>query len=99
MARQDVIVDDDFFTKAGQVLREQAASVNKVFNRYVQELEGVLETGLMEGETSQALREFVDCLKEYNVDNQIEAEGNDAFLSATLLLKEVDDKDGYLYEE
>lgn len=99
MARQDVIVDDDFFTKAGQVLKDQAAFTNRVFNKYVAELEGVLETGLMEGETSRALREFVDCLKEYNVDNQIETEGIDLHLSATLLLKEVDDQDGYLYEE
>lgn len=97
MADLNVVVDDDFFTNAGLKLKERAAFADKVFSRYLTELNGVLETGLMEGETAKALREFVECLEP--LKGQVETEGNSLYLSTKVLLEEVDDLDEDLYEE
>ncbi len=56
----DLIVDDGFYTKAGAWAKKQGDALNNARNKYYRIMCKVIEKGIKEGKTADALKEFVE---------------------------------------
>ena len=58
-----LIIDDEYVGEVKTYLMEQCESVNDIKNKYIQTMQKVIETGIMEGTTAEALKTFLELIK------------------------------------
>lgn len=58
-----LVIDDAHICTVKTYFMEQCESINDVKNKYVTVMENLIETGIMEGETTEALKVFLEKIK------------------------------------
>ena len=64
-----LVIDDAHIAAAKSYIMSQCETVNSIISRYVRAMNEVIETGIMEGTTAEALKEFLAAVKSDVADN------------------------------
>lgn len=94
-----LVIDDEHIGSVKEYINEQCESIDSIVSRYVRTMENVIETGIMEGTTAEALKEFLSQVESDIGDNSA-TPGKMAERSARYcdnFIKHVDKADKQIY--
>ncbi len=94
-----LVIDDSHINAVKSYIMAQCKTINSITNRYVRAMSTVIETGIMEGTTAEALKEFLDAVKSDVADNSSTpgAMSSQVERFCTNFIKKVDKADKELY--
>ena len=94
-----LVLDGTHFDAVKNYIMLQCDTVNSIISRYVQTMNKVIETGIMEGTTAEALKEFLIAVKSDVADNSSTpgAMSSQVERFCTNFIKKVDKADKELY--
>ena len=58
-----LVIDDSHIDAVKSYIMTQCETIDSITKRYVRAMNTVIETGIMEGETAEALKEFLEAVK------------------------------------
>lgn len=58
-----LVIDDAHIGAVKTYFMDQCESINNIKNKYVTAMENLIENGIMEGDTAEALKEFLEQIK------------------------------------
>lgn len=64
-----LVIDDAHVDTVKSYIMSQCETINSIISRYVRAMNEVIETGIMEGTTAEALKEFLAAVKSDVADN------------------------------
>ena len=64
-----LIIVDEHIDSVKSFIMSQCENISSIISRYVRAMNTVIETGIMEGETADALKEFLSAVKSDVADN------------------------------
>lgn len=95
MANTDIKIDDEYFEEMGKLFVEWYSDLQDGVDKYIKIMKSILDDSIMEGDTSIALREFVNYAN--NLSNIIKPLGTECKGLCVNYISEVDKADSYLY--
>lgn len=90
-----LILDDNYLFKVKQYVSDTTGKASMRLNKLIDELERVTMNGVAAGETSEALKMYVNIAKEYG--NIVEQFGKDYVKELSRFQKRIDEIDNDLY--
>lgn len=87
-------VDDEYVAEMGEYIRGELENLNQNVREYLRILKGVCEDGISEGETKNALEEFISQAEGLK---GIDEKGTAAFHYCGAYVEQIDDADKDLY--
>lgn len=58
-----LVIDDAYIDEVKTYFMQQCETLNDIKNRYIAAMQTVIETGIMEGETAEALKVFLEQIR------------------------------------
>lgn len=58
-----LVIDDAHIVAVKTYFMDQCESINSIKNQYVRAMENLIENGIVEGDTAEALKEFLEKIK------------------------------------
>ena len=91
----DIIISDDFVDGAGQFISTETQKIEETLTSYLRIMQSVSETGIMEGDTAEALKIFIAAAA--RLQGVFSNLGSCTKRACTNFIEKVDDADEYLY--
>lgn len=88
-------IDDDYVKSQAKQIAEWTVDLQQGIDKYIGILNHILEDGIMEGATADALRSFVGYVE--NLKDIVKDMGEEAKGMCLAFLSEIDEADSYLY--
>lgn len=95
MANVDIKLDDEYIKNMGKLYGEWCEELQKGIDSYILIMNTILSEAIIEGETAEALKEFVSYAK--TLSGIIEPLGNECQNMCNNYLVEIDKADSELY--
>lgn len=95
MANVDIKIDDEYIKTIGEQLEKKCEDLQKGIDSYISILEGIINDSIMEGDTSDALSEFLSYAKA--LSGIIEPVGKETKGLCINYIQEIDIADSELY--
>lgn len=94
-----LVIDDSHIDAVKEYVTTQCKAIEDIVYQYVQTMNSVIETGIMEGATTEALKEFLSQVKSDLEDSNMNPElmGTMTERFCTNFIKKVDKADKQLY--
>lgn len=94
-----LVIDDSHISTVQSYVTTQCETIDSIISRYVRAMNTVIETGIMEGSTAEALKEFLAAVKSNVSDNSATpgAMSSQVERFCTNFIKKVDKADKQLY--
>lgn len=95
----NLVIDDTYIDSIKQYIAGQCESLDNIISRYIKTMETVIETGIMEGKTADALKEFLNQVKSVDDKNSIALDflGREMERVCTHFIEKINEADKELY--
>lgn len=91
----ELVIDDNYINEVAEYFETQGKNLQRMVDSYIAALKRVTEEGVVEGETSDALKSFLEYAEKLNqVISSTSVEVRDTVMN---YLEEIDTQDQYLY--
>lgn len=91
----ELIIDDNYINEMAEYFEKQGKQLQSMVNAYIAAMKRITEEGIAEGETSDALKKFLEYAQRLNqVISATSVEVRDSVMN---YLEEIDTQDQYLY--
>lgn len=91
----ELVIDDNYINEVAGYFETQGKQLQRMVDSYIAALKRVTEEGVVEGETSDALKSFLEYAEKLNqVISATSVEVRDTVMN---YLEEIDTQDQYLY--
>lgn len=91
----ELVIDDSYINEMAEYFETQGKQLQRMVDSYIAALKRVTEEGVVEGETSDALKSFLEYAEKLNqVVSSTSVEVRDSVMN---YLEEIDTQDQYLY--
>lgn len=91
----ELVIDDNYINEVAEYFETQGKQLQRMVDSYIAALKRVTEEGVVEGETSDALKSFLEYAEKLNqVVSATSVEVRDTVMN---YLEEIDTQDQYLY--
>lgn len=91
----ELVIDDNYINEVAEYFETQGKQLQRKVDSYIAALKRVTEEGVVEGETSDALKSFLEYAEKLNqVVSATSVEVRDTVMN---YLEEIDTQDQYLY--
>lgn len=91
----ELIIDDNYINEMAEYFEKQGKQLQSMVNAYIAAMKRITEEGIAEGETSDALKTFLEYAQRLNqVISATSVEVRDSVMN---YLEEIDTQDQYLY--
>lgn len=95
MYNTELVIDDSYINEMAEYFEMQGKQLQCMVDSYIAALKRVTQEGVVEGETSDALKSFLEYAEKLN--QVISAASIEIRDSVTNYLEEIDTQDQYLY--
>ncbi len=95
MGTSEVRIDDDYILTTGSNLKEWYSDLQDGIDEYISIMEGIVGDAIMEGETAESLKEFLEFVKA--LSGEIEPIGEECEKILISYKNDVDQADDVLY--
>lgn len=95
MEEVQLIVDDQYCQEMGRFFKNKGEKLNQIVTEYVQILQEIRDSAIMEGEIATVLSQYIDCCKQ--LEGQIRVLSTTIDGTITRFLLSVDEADDYLF--
>lgn len=95
MYNTELVINDNYINEMAEYFETQGKQLQRMVDSYIAALKRVTEEGVVEGETSDALKSFLEYAEKLNqVVSATSVEVRDTVIN---YLEEIDTQDQYLY--